>query len=197
MICRLNWNSIHCEPWQYHEAQIVPAMSVEGAMRVGAEVVMAGLVLKTGSEARDAANVALFSRLAEDAARLGIPLIGEVFPLPELRQQPAEFHDYVVKTCRIACELGADAIKTFYTGPQFAEVTAGTPVPIFALGAEKYADEVDALQLARHAVQAGARGVVFGRNVLQARDPARFLRALKSTVQGAGDPAHVAQMQLA
>ena len=57
------------------------------------------------------------------------------------------------------------------------------PIPVFALGAEKLEHEADALTLAHDAVQAGARGVVFGRNVVQAEDPARFLRALKAVVR--------------
>jgi len=138
-------------------------------------------------------NVSLFTRLAEESHRLGVPLIGEIFSVPELRLEPKAFHDYVVKTCRIACELGADAIKTFYTGERFAEVTAGTPLPIFALGAEKLAQETEALDLAYRAIQSGARGIVFGRNVLQADDPARFLHGLKNVVQQSARPHEVYQ----
>jgi DhnA family fructose-bisphosphate aldolase class Ia len=183
VIARINWNTIHCEPWGYQEAHIVKAMSVEVAVAAGAEIVLASLVLRTGSQEHDARNVQLFTSLVEESYRLGIPLIGEVFPSGDLRSSPDEFHDYIKKTCRIICELGADAIKTFYTGERFAEVTEGVPIPVFALGAEKFESEIDALQLAYKAVSSGARGVVFGRNVVQADDPARFLRSLKDVVQ--------------
>ena len=63
------------------------------------------------------------------------------------------------------------------------------PIPVFALGAEKFASEIAALELAEQATRAGAAGVVFGRNVLQAQDPAQFLRALKEVVQGGASPA--------
>ena len=121
-ITRLNWNTIHCEPWHYQQAHIVKAMSVEAAIAAGAEVVLASLVLKTGDEAHDAQNVQGFAALAEESAKLGIPLIGEVFPIAGFRERTNEFHDYILKMCRIICELGADAIKTFYTGERFAEV---------------------------------------------------------------------------
>ncbi len=182
LIARLNWNTIHCEPWGYREACTVKAMSVEAAVAAGADLVLASLVLKTGSEEHDAQNVQVFAGLAGESYRLGIPLIGEVFPANDLRANSDEFHDYIKKTCRIVCELGADAIKTFYTGERFAEVVQGVPIPVFALGAEKLASELDALMLAHKAVSAGARGVVFGRNVLQADDPAQFLRRLKNVV---------------
>ena len=190
-IVRLNWNTIHCEPWHYQQAHIVKAMSVEAAVAAGAEVVLASLVLKTGDEAHDAANVQEFAALAEESSKLGIPLIGEVFQVAGFRERPDEFHDYIKTMCRIICELGADAIKTFYTGDRFAEVIEGTPVPLFGLGAEKLESEVAALELAQRITQAGAAGVVFGRNVLQAADPSRFLRALKAVVQGNEAPGDV------
>ncbi len=68
----------------------------------------------------------------------------------------------------------------------------GSPIPIFALGAEKTPRPIDALELAYKAVKAGARGVVFGRNVIQADDPTAFLRGLKAVVQGLAKPADAA-----
>jgi DhnA family fructose-bisphosphate aldolase class Ia len=56
-------------------------------------------------------------------------------------------------------------------------------VPVLALGSRKLPSERDALELAAQAVNSGARGVVFGRNVVQARDPERFLEALCSVVK--------------
>jgi DhnA family fructose-bisphosphate aldolase class Ia len=188
-IVRLNWNTIHCIPWAYREAYTVKAMSVETAVATGADIVLASLVLQTGSEAHDAANVQVFVDIVEESYRLDVPVIGEVSPAGDLRARPAEFHDYIVRVCRIACELGADAIKTFYTDERFGEVTAGVPIPVFALGAEKFESELDALELAHMAVAAGARGVVFGRNVLQAADPGRFLQRLKRVAQAGVPPA--------
>ena len=194
LIVRLNWNTIHCEPWHYQEAHIVKTFSVRSAVAAGAEVVLAGLVLKTGSEAHDARNVEVFAQLAQESYELDIPLIGEVFPTGGLRDRADEFHEYIVKACRIVCELGADAIKTFYTGERFAEVIEGTPIPVFALGAEKLERELDALELAHRAASSGAAGVVFGRNVVQAADPALFLRGLKDVVRGRATPAEAAEV---
>jgi len=193
VIARLNWNTVLCEPWNYREAHIVKALSARVAVAAGAEVVLANLVLQTGSEKQDARNVGVFAQLVEETYELGIPLVGEVFPIRGLRDRPDELHDYVKKTCRIICELGADAIKTFYTGERFAEVTEGVPIPVFALGAEKLKHEIDALELAHKAVSAGARGVVFGRNVIQAQSPTQFLRGLKEVVKGSAAPAEAAE----
>ena len=192
MILRLNWNSIHCEPWHYKEAYTTKIVSALDALTVGADAMMASLVLKTGNEEHDTANVSVFAGLSEEIGRLGIPLIGEVFPYGNLRSDPEKFHNYIKEVCRIACELGADAVKTFYTGERFHEVTEGSPIPIFGLGAEKLENPTDALVLAEKIIKGGGRGVVFGRNVIQAENPAKFLQALKAVVQEGAKPADVA-----
>jgi DhnA family fructose-bisphosphate aldolase class Ia len=83
-------------------------------------------------------------------------------------------------------------VKTFYTGPKFEEIIKATPVPVLALGAKKTPKEIDALRLAADAVRSGARGIVFGRNVLQAKTPEKFLDALKEIVKAHKDPDLVA-----
>jgi DhnA family fructose-bisphosphate aldolase class Ia len=90
-------------------------------------------------------------------------------------------------------EIGADMIKAFYTGENFSQVVESTPAPIFVLGAEKTKKEVQALKLASEAVNAGARGVVFGRNVIQAKRPEVFIKALKEVVKKGADPWKIAQ----
>ncbi len=190
VIARLNWNTVHCYPWDYKEGWATQAISAAAAVAMGADVLLASLVLQTGDEAHDAENVALFGSLAEECSELGIPFIGEVFPAggSEVEHDLEYLHGYVRAVCRIACELGADAIKTFYTGERFPEIVAGCPIPIFGLGAEKLENELDALKLAQREIQGGAQGVVFGRNVFQAKDPAQFLRALKAVVQHGAMP---------
>jgi len=106
---------------------------------------------------------------------------------------PDQLHKMVYQACRILAELGADAIKTFYTGEDFAEVVQACPVPVFTLGAEKTPKETDALNLAYKAIRSGARGVVFGRNVIQATSPSRFLQGLKKVVKEDADPDAVAR----
>ena len=182
-IIRLNWGTVYCEQWGYHEGRTVQALSPREALAMGGDICLASLTLTTRNEEQDARNVELFARMASLKRECGIPLIGELFP-PNVGRLPAdELHQQVYLGCRIIAELGADAIKTFYTGERFREVVEATPVPVLALGAEKLPRETDALKLAQDATAAGARGVVFGRNVIQAADPALFLRALKRVVK--------------
>ncbi|MEW6356563.1 MAG: hypothetical protein AB1696_09570 [Planctomycetota bacterium] len=186
-IIRLNWSTTYCFQWGYGEAETVAACSAAHAAAMGAEAVVISLALRTGSERRDSDNVRVFCELAEEAKRMGLPVIGEYFPAGPDRLSREEMHEQVKIGCRIIAELGSDAIKTFHT-IHFQEVVGGCPVPILGLGAEKLPTQMDALRLARREIDDGARGVVFGRNAISWPDPARFQAALIDVVRGGKTP---------
>lgn len=181
-VVRLNWSTVYCFHWQYHRAVTVPACSVREAVALGAEVVLISLTLKTGDEAIDAENVRTYANLIAEARQLGIPVIGEFFPTRSDALTPDEMQEQVMTGSRILAELGADLIKTFFT-KDFAKVTESCSVPILGLGAEKKPTQVEALQLARDEIAAGAKGVVFGRNAIQVTDPQAFQAALCDVVK--------------
>jgi class I fructose-bisphosphate aldolase len=187
-IVRLNWSTVYCFHWNYDDANTVPAVSAMDAAAAGADIALVSLTLQTGSEARDAANVEVFCKLAAEAKRLGMPVVGEYFPARSDKLTKQQMHDQVYRACRIVAELGADLIKTFYTH-KFSEVTEGCPVPILGLGAEKTPKQIQALELAERIVQGGGRGVVFGRNAMQAPNPIAFQRALCDVVQNGASAA--------
>lgn len=191
-IIRLNWGSNYAAMWKYKHSHSVPMVSVADAVAQGADLVIGSLSLKNPDEAEDAHNVEVFSNCVAQARALGIPLIGEVYPTGGDDHQPEDLQDEIFVGCRIIAELGADLVKTFYTGKRFNEITAATPVPVLALGAKKLPKESDALMLAAVSVEAGARGIVYGRNVIQSKDPNRLLDALKEVVKEFQAPDKVA-----
>jgi DhnA family fructose-bisphosphate aldolase class Ia len=183
MIVRLNWGTQYATQWQYHESRSVPVLSASEAVALGADIVLVGMSIKTGSEAVDAENVAVVARAVSEKRAAGVPLVGEVYPAGHEDLSPDERHEQIAVGCRVVAELGVDLVKTFHTGERFGEIVAATPVPVLALGSRKLPRERDALELAAEAVASGARGVVFGRNVIQARDPQKFLAALLAVVK--------------
>jgi DhnA family fructose-bisphosphate aldolase class Ia len=90
-------------------------------------------------------------------------------------------------------ELGADLIKTFYTGSRFSEVVSNTPVPVFTIGAEKLKTDIDVLKKAKDSVDQGARGIIFGRNIFMAQDPIKLVRALNVVINRGGKPEETAE----
>lgn len=195
MILRLNWCTGLALAWGYSGSKSASLVTVEEALALGADIVLANLTLQTGDEGTEAENARVFGRIAAEKERLGVPLIGEVFPSDpvRLRLTADEWHAHIKTVVRIAVELGADMIKTYYTGDRWHEVCEGVQVPVFGLGSEKVPRAIDALDLARREIRAGARGVVFGRNVIQQPQPDRFLAALKDVVKSDADPAEAAE----
>jgi len=181
-IVRINLNTVFCFKWGYKDAVLKPAFTPAEAVALGADMVLVCHTAKTGDEQRDAANLEQFAVLCSQAHQLGLPVLGEYFPARHLEKGPDEFHEEVLIGCRMLEEFGADCIKTFYTS-QFTEITAKVGIPILGLGAEKTPTDRDALALAWREVHDGARGVVFGRNAVQASDPQAFLEALREVVK--------------
>lgn len=191
-IVRLNWNTVYCFHWNYEQAISAAVMSVAQAAAQGAEIVLVSLTLQTGDERIDARNIEIYSRLVNEADKLGIPVIGEAFPNKTDKLTPDELQEQVYSLSRIIVELGADMIKTFYTN-NFKEVVKSCPLPILALGAEKKPHQLEALQLAYDSISQGARGVVFGRNAIQVEDPQGFQGALCEVVKDLVKPQKAAE----
>ena len=186
-IVRLNWSSVYCFHWNYNNAYTVVAQTVEQAIANGAEIILASLTLQTGSEETDTRNVEVYSRLVNEASKFGIPVVGEYFPTHSGTLTKEQMHEQVYTSCRILSELGCDMIKTFNTY-DFKKVTESCPVPVFGLGAEKTPLQIQALQLAADEIRDGARGVVFGRNAIQVKDPFAFQAALCEVVKNGLSP---------
>lgn len=183
LITRLNWNSDYCFQWKYNGSKTVAAITPTHALSLGAEIGISSLSIGTGNEDTDSENVRLFTSIIEDAQKAGLPIIGEIYP-PVKEYKDEEFHELIYISCRIAAELGANAIKTFYTGDRFIDIVDSVPVPVLALGGDKRPKDIYSLKQAENSIKSGARGVVFGRNLYQAENPGNFLKALKEIVNG-------------
>ena len=181
-IVRLNWSTTYSFRWDYKQGATVPAFSPAEALRLGADVALVSLTLETGSESNDAHNVAVFRKLCREAKELGMPVLGEYFPVEAEKLEPDQLHAKIYMGTRIIAELGADLIKTFYT-PSFRAVTESSPVPVLGLGAVRLPTQLAALQLAADVVAAGGGGVVFGRNAVQVPNPSAFQQALCDVVK--------------
>jgi len=179
---RLNWNTVYCFKLGYTAAKSVECYEPLDALREGMDIALVSLTLQTGDQRRDAANVQVFAKVTTACHALGIPVVGEYFPARHDQLTPRQLHEHILLGSRIVAELGADCIKTFCT-EDFQAVTSTCPVPVFGLGAEKLATQAAALRLAAREVEAGAGGVVFGRNAIQVPDPFRFQAALCDVVK--------------
>ncbi len=150
-------------------------LGVEEAVRIGADAVMCMHFMGQGQ----AETERHAGRLSADCASWGIPLATEVLARVE-EADAAERAWLIAKGCRASMELGADLIKTVYTGDQtgFAQIVDSCHVPVVVLGGPRMATDEDVLVAVREALDAGARGVAVGRNIWQHDRPERMARAL-------------------
>jgi DhnA family fructose-bisphosphate aldolase class Ia len=158
----------------------------QDAASLGAGAVVMYLVLGVEEGAMFADNARAVAGAAREAHLAGLPLIVETV-LWGSRISDRRDPDLLAFGCRMAAELGADAIKTEYTGdPEtFAPIVEGCPVPVLTLGGPKVDSEEALVETTRGAMEAGAKGVVYGRNIWQADDPVRISGAVREIVHGA------------
>jgi DhnA family fructose-bisphosphate aldolase class Ia len=152
--------------------------TVEHALSIGASAVSAHVFVgpqKTSDMLKGISQVAI------ECDRLGMPLLAIMYPWGFENN----FDVKLVKwAARIGAELGADLVKTFYTGSKesFLEVIESCPIPVLLSGGDKTSDPKDFLHTLKTCMDCGARGVAVGRNVWQSESPAAVLRAVLKIV---------------
>jgi DhnA family fructose-bisphosphate aldolase class Ia len=159
--------------------------SPKHAAELGADAFIMFLVMGVSDGAMFADNVRAIAAAAEDAHHVGLPLIVEAV-LWGSRVTERKDPELLAYACRTAAELGADAIKTEWTGDRetMAQVIAGCPAPVLVLGGAKTDTPEPLLEATRGAIDAGAKGVAYGRNVWQADDPRAVARQLREIIHG-------------
>ena len=160
---------------------------VEDAVALGADAVAA--TVYWGSQYEDAMLSMWFS-VREAAERYGLPCLQLAYPRgPAIKNMyDVEIVKYGV---RAAIESGADLIKTYYTGSKetFAEVVkVATGIPVLMSGGPAREKPIEFLKDVKNVMEAGARGVVVGRNVFQHKNPAGMIKAIMSIVHEDKDP---------
>ena len=154
-----------------------PEEQVVNALRLGADSV------KVLAASSDAAQWTALERYALIAERWGIPFQAEVIPggfdQPD-QHTPAN----IARVCRQAAEMGADYVKTLYTGdPETMQrAVEGATVPVVILGGDRTSDVDALLRQVNDALAAGVSGVAFGRNIWNHPDPAAITRQLLHAV---------------
>ncbi|BAN04328.1 class I fructose-bisphosphate aldolase [Ilumatobacter coccineus] len=133
-------------------------------------------------------TLAITAEIARHALDASLPLMVEALPCPGARIPDPNDAQAMADACRLAFEHGADVVKTYATGDaeSFARVTGGCPVPVVVAGGPKMDTETAMLQVVKETLDAGGRGVVFGRNVWQAPNPAAVIGALRNLIHDGG-----------
>jgi len=155
--------------------------SIKEAVRLNVSAV--GLSIFIGSKYEHQTLINL-SRLVNEAEEYGIPVMAVTAVGKELEKRDAR---YLSLCCRIAAELGARVVKTYWC-ENFEKVVEACPVPVVMAGGPKVDTELEVFEFVHNGIQKGAIGVNLGRNIWQNKNPVAMIRALRSVIHEGATP---------
>jgi class I fructose-bisphosphate aldolase len=171
----------------YAEGATVEMGAIEDAVAAGADAIMTYLYLGYADPEREKLEIERNARLARACERWGLVLMIEPRSArggahPEDDTDPEIMSLY----CRISAELGGDLVKCVHPGSNeaLAQIVASCPAPVLVAGGRKLDDPQVAYARAQGAMEAGAAGLVYGRNIYEAADPAAELERYRKIVHG-------------
>jgi fructose-bisphosphate aldolase/2-amino-3,7-dideoxy-D-threo-hept-6-ulosonate synthase len=149
---------------------------VEEGIRLGADAISIHVNIGSDTEPLQLRALGDTARKCEE---WGMPLIAMVYPRGKKIEDQYDV-DAVKHAARIGAELGADIIKTNYTGSveTFEEVVKGCPVPVVMAGGPKTKTTNDFCQMVNDMIHAKGAGVAAGRNVFQHENPIGMVKVL-------------------
>ncbi len=166
--------------------------TVNQAIQLGADAVAVHVNISSKYEPDMLHNLGIVVRECEN---LGMPVLAIMYLRTEgnegddnylelKKNERNKYAELVAHASRIGVEMGADIIKTQYTGDPdtFKNVVeACKPIPVVAAGGPLI-DIKLVFQMAYDIVKAGGAGVSFGRNVFNSPETHLCIRGLKSIV---------------
>ncbi len=149
--------------------------SVTEAVRLNVSAVGVSVFIGSDYEHETLLNL---SRLVNECEEVGIPVMAVTAVGREMEKRDAR---YLGLCCRIAAELGARVVKTYWC-EDFEKVVDGCPVPVVVAGGPKCETELQVMEFVYDGLQRGAIGINLGRNVWQNPHPVAIMRALRAIV---------------
>ena len=150
------------------------AVEIEDAIRLNAAAITAQIYIGAEYEHQSISNVV---KLIDTGSRYGIPTLAVTGVGADMVRDAR----YFGLATRIAAEIGAHYVKSYFIEEGFERVVAGCPVPIVIAGGKKL-PEREALDMAFRAVDQGAAGVDMGRNIFQSDCPVAMIQAVGAVV---------------
>ncbi|OFZ85234.1 MAG: autoinducer 2 aldolase [Betaproteobacteria bacterium RBG_16_66_20] len=162
------------------------AVDIEDAIRLNAAAITTQIYIGAQHEHQSIKNLI---QLIDSGNRVGIPTMAVTGVGADMKRDAR----YFGLATRIAAELGAHYVKSYFVEEGFERVCAGCPVPIVIAGGKKL-PELDALTMAWKAIDQGAAGVDMGRNIFQSDDPVAMIQAVGAVVHEKEKPQQAFQL---
>ncbi len=164
-----------------HSKPMQTVVTAEDALRLGADSV---ITMGFPGSKFESEILSSLSRNILDAHKWGIPVTAEMLPRGFEGGEDSRTPGNITFACRQGAELGADIIKTEYTGDQesFHSLVESVYAPVVILGGSKKVPEKQLLQEIKDAMEAGGAGVAMGRNIWGHENPARYAAVIAKLI---------------
>jgi len=163
------------------------SVNMEDAVRLNVSAVAISIFVGTPYEKQTLLGLA---ELADEGMALGIPVLAVTAVGKELEKRDAR---YLSLCCRIAAELGATYVKTYYCD-DFEKVTSSCPVPCVIAGGPRLETEMDAFEMTSRALEQGAVGVDMGRNIWQHDHALAMIKAVRAIIHENATPSQAKEI---
>ena len=168
--------------------------TVEDAIRAGADAV--SFHVNVGSE-YEPDQITALTDVTREAERFGLPVLAMTYARgPDISDpsDPEAYAEDLGHAARLGEELGADLIKTSYSGDaeSFRRVVESTRLPVLIAGGSKGTDR-ETLSMVRGAMDAGAAGVSMGRSLFQHETPEVIAEAVAAVIHDDASPDEAAE----
>ncbi len=150
--------------------------SIDEIIRVNAAAVGVSVFIGSHYEKETLKNLTTLVNVCEP---YGIPVMAVTAVGREMEKRESR---YLALSCRIAAELGARVVKTYWCEEHFDKVVGGCPVPVIMAGGPKCETDLEVLEFVHDGISKGAAGINLGRNVWQSPHPVAMAQALRAIV---------------
>ena len=180
-------------------------VNVEQAVAMGVDAVVMNATLGAPFEANELTKV---GTIASEGRTWGMPVVAEILSERMMANHmdmsgqgeavlPANIAEDITLACRLGAELGSDLIKSRYSGDveEFRRSVDACGRPVLVAGGPRRGPGLaGTLETVSEILEAGASGVIFGRQIFQHSDPAEAVGAVSALVHGpAQEPAAAAR----
>ena len=150
--------------------------SIEEIVRLNASAVSMSVFVGSKYENKSLTNL---SELVDECENYGVPVMAVCAVGKELEKREAR---YLALAARIAAEIGARVVKTYYCKEHFEKIIDGCPVPVVIAGGPKTETQKEVFDFVYDGMQKGAVGVNLGRNIWQTAYPVASIRAIRAII---------------
>lgn len=188
LLLKIDWSNVFRTATHYLPAERITHVkiaSAEDALLIGASGAVAYYFIGYERDEDEARHFESLGKFVNESNENGMPLIVEVIPIgKKIDRTRKKYAEIIGLGVRMAVEAGADMIFAPFSGSieSFRNIVEIASVPIFMLDLDEESTLDKSIEDVRNALEANARGAVFGRKIFESKNPVKTVETLHSII---------------